>query len=121
MLFVILAPTGVSGAFPGRSLKGKTVSIIAEGSAVRAWPGGAGEYKLGANYAPTLLPQLKASREGWDQILWLNGETVTEAGSMNLFVVLKHGDKVTQGEATSIQFNDNLRSKSLLNPWQIWM
>ncbi|KDR66556.1 hypothetical protein GALMADRAFT_130755 [Galerina marginata CBS 339.88] len=105
MLFVILAPTGASGAFPGSALSkslsrarsesvskplmGKTVSIIAQGSAVRAWPGGAGNHKLGANYAPTLLPQLKAAREGWDQILWLNGETVTEAGSMNLFVVVK--------------------------------
>ncbi|KAF2086147.1 putative branched-chain-amino-acid aminotransferase [Saccharata proteae CBS 121410] len=56
---------------------------------VRAWPGGFGYAKVGANYGPSLLAQGEARREGFDQILWLFGEqcNVTEAGGSNFFVV----------------------------------
>lgn len=30
---------------------------------VRAWPGGVGDQKMGANYAPTILPQALAARD----------------------------------------------------------
>lgn len=30
---------------------------------VRAWPGGPGEYKIGGNYAPTVMPQMAAIAE----------------------------------------------------------
>lgn len=56
---------------------------------VRAWPGGFGYAKLGANYGPSLIAQGEAKARGFDQILWLLGPEclVTEAGASNFFVV----------------------------------
>ncbi len=56
---------------------------------VRAWPGGFGYAKVGANYGPTFVCQAEARQRGFDQILWLFGERseVTEAGASNFFVV----------------------------------
>ncbi|KAF2260088.1 branched-chain-amino-acid aminotransferas-like protein [Lojkania enalia] len=56
---------------------------------VRAWPGGFGYAKVGANYGPSLVAQGEARGMGYNQILWLFGEdcTVTEAGASNFFVV----------------------------------
>ncbi|KAL9059701.1 MAG: hypothetical protein Q9162_001002 [Coniocarpon cinnabarinum] len=79
----------------------KAVSLSADTAAVRAWPGGVGQYKLGANYAPGIVPQMQAATEGYHQILWLfrddspegKGEDyVTEVGTMNLFVAFQHAD-----------------------------
>lgn len=55
----------------------------------RAWPGGFGYAKVGANYGPSLVAQGEARRQGYHQILWLFGDecTVTEAGASNFFVV----------------------------------
>ncbi|KAK6351808.1 hypothetical protein TWF718_004953 [Orbilia javanica] len=59
---------------------------------VRAWPGGHGWSKVGANYGPTLQAQGEARERGFDQILWLLGSEgrVTEAGASNFFVVWKN-------------------------------
>ena len=59
---------------------------------IRAWPGGFGFAKVGANYGPSLLAQGEARARGYDQILWLFGEEseVTEAGASNFFVVWKN-------------------------------
>ena len=56
---------------------------------VRAWPGGFGYAKVGANYGPSLMAQGEARARGFDQILWLLGPDceVTEAGASNFFVV----------------------------------
>ena len=56
---------------------------------IRAWPGGFGFAKLGANYGPSLIAQGEARARGYDQILWLFGKdaNVTEAGASNFFVV----------------------------------
>ena len=55
---------------------------------VRAWPGGFGSAKVGANYGPSLIAQAEAVERGYDQILWLIGSQgeVTEAGASNFFV-----------------------------------
>lgn len=62
---------------------------------VRAWAGGFGYAKVGANYGPTLLATAEAREQGFHQILWLYGEEklCTEAGASNFFVVWK--DKAT--------------------------
>lgn len=59
---------------------------------IRAWPGGFGYAKLGANYGPSLQAHGKAQAMGFDQILWLFGEDrqVTEAGASNFFIVWKN-------------------------------
>ena len=56
---------------------------------VRAWPGGFGFAKVGANYGPSLLAQGEAIERGFDQVLWLLGPQgeVTEAGASNFFLV----------------------------------
>jgi len=66
----------------------KPVQLLAEDRYARAWPGGTGEYKLGANYAPTILPQVEAAKRGYSQVLWLVGaeHELSEVGTMNLFV-----------------------------------
>lgn len=58
---------------------------------VRAWPGGFGDAKVGANYGPSLIAQAEARERGFDQILWLLGSKceITEAGASNFFVVWK--------------------------------
>lgn len=55
---------------------------------VRAWPGGFGYVKVGANYGPSLIAQGEARARGFDQVLWLLGDCdVTEAGASNFFVL----------------------------------
>ncbi|KAI6784024.1 Branched-chain-amino-acid aminotransferase-like protein [Emericellopsis cladophorae] len=61
---------------------------------VRAWVGGFGYAKVGANYGPSLMATHDARQRGFHQILWLygpNGEC-TEAGASNFFVVWKRKD-----------------------------
>ncbi|KAK5987841.1 Protein TWT2 [Cladobotryum mycophilum] len=90
LLYVIASPVG-----PYYPTGFKAVSLEATNYAVRAWPGGVGDKKLGANYAPCIVPQQQAASRGYQQNLWLFGEEefVTEVGTMNMFVALK--DKET--------------------------
>ncbi|KAL2819922.1 aminotransferase [Aspergillus cavernicola] len=87
LLFVIASPVG-----PYYPTGFKAISLEATDYAVRAWPGGVGDKKLGANYAPCIVPQLEAASRGFQQNLWLFGEEeyVTEVGTMNLFIALKN-------------------------------
>ncbi|KAK7680508.1 branched-chain-amino-acid transaminase bat2 [Cerrena zonata] len=86
LLYVIASPVG-----PYYSSGFKPVALEATDYAVRAWPGGVGNRKLGANYAPCVLPQQKAASKGYAQNLWLFGEEgyITEVGTMNVFFVFK--------------------------------
>jgi hypothetical protein len=59
---------------------------------VRAWPGGTGGFKLGLNYAPGFVAQRTAAALGYQQLLWLLGETIAEAGAMNVFAVFERPD-----------------------------
>lgn len=62
----------------------KPVSLLATSHYTRAGPGGTGGFKLGANYAPGVVPQVEAAKEGYSQNLWLIGENhlLTEVGTM---------------------------------------
>lgn len=86
LLFVIASPVG-----PYYPTGFKAVSLEATDYAVRAWPGGVGDKKLGSNYAPCIVPQMAAASRGFHQNLWLFGEEeyVTEVGTMNLFAAIK--------------------------------
>ncbi|KFY12541.1 hypothetical protein V492_03814 [Pseudogymnoascus sp. VKM F-4246] len=87
LMFVIASPVG-----PYYPTGFKAISLEATDYAVRAWPGGVGDKKLGANYAPCILPQQQAAKRGFHQNLWLFGEEefVTEVGTMNMFVAMKN-------------------------------
>ena len=121
ILYVILTPAGP--AYPpspsstsiSTSSKKPSWSFLAVGSTVRSWPGGAGGHKLGSNYAPTFLQQHMARNGGWTQILWLIGEKVTEASSMNFFIVLKRDDG-SQGEMSIYSFTRNIARLWVFHP-----
>lgn len=94
LLYCIASPVG-----PYYPSGFKAINLEATDYAVRAWPGGVGASKLGANYAPGVVPQMHAAKRGFAQNLWLfsdiDPETgkpedyMTEVGTMNLFVCLK--------------------------------
>ena len=88
-LFVIACPVG-----PYYPEGFKPVRLLAERAAVRAWPGGTGDSKLGGNYAPTIRVQGEAQKAGFAQVLWLFGaeQQVTEVGTMNFFVLWTRRD-----------------------------
>ena len=75
--------------FPGTA---RPLSLLATTDAVRAWPGGTGEYKVSVNYGPTLRNHQAALDAGYDMNLWLFGDKITEAGVMNFFVAVKRED-----------------------------
>jgi branched-subunit amino acid aminotransferase/4-amino-4-deoxychorismate lyase len=68
LLFVICSPVG-----PYFPTGFKPVSLMATTEYIRAAPGGTGGYKLGANYAPGVVPQKEAAKLGYSQNLWLQG------------------------------------------------
>ncbi|NLJ89342.1 MAG: branched-chain amino acid aminotransferase [Clostridiales bacterium] len=83
MFIIILSPVGAyykEGINP--------VKIWVEDDYVRAVKGGIGEAKTGGNYVASLASQVKASEEGYSQVLWLDGierKYIEEVGSMNIF------------------------------------
>lgn len=95
LLYIILACFPVMDV---RSGNGGLKLLASRDDMVRAWPGGFGFAKVGANYGPSLVAQGEARSRGYDQILWLFGEDceVTEAGASNFFVVWKTRDGKTQ-------------------------
>jgi len=93
LLYVITCPVGPyypSGFEP--------VRLLAEPNYVRAWPGGMGNYKVGGNYAPGILPARQASQKGFQQLLWLFGPEhhITEVGTMNMFVLWTNEEGVKE-------------------------
>lgn len=89
LLYIILC------CFPAMDTNPSGMRLLASrDDMVRAWPGGFGFAKVGANYGPTLLCQGEARSRGYNQILWLFGSAeeplITEAGASNFFVVWKN-------------------------------
>ncbi len=67
------------------------VKLLASEKYVRAAAGGTGAAKAGGNYAATLLPQLEAQKQGFDQLMWLDAKEfkyIQECGTMNLFFIV---------------------------------
>ena len=88
------APPGFDGTANGVSKHQHSgLKLLAsEEDSIRAWPGGFGHAKVGANYGPTLAAQGEARARGFDQVLWLFGSEchVTEAGGSNFFIVWRN-------------------------------
>ncbi|KAF5717151.1 branched-chain amino acid aminotransferase [Fusarium mundagurra] len=82
--FSIESPPGVE---PRSDLR----LITSRNDTIRAWPGGFGYAKVGANYGPSFASHCEAQQAGYDQVLWLLGEEgqVTEAGASNFFAVVR--------------------------------
>lgn len=83
---IIMSPSGLyypEGLAPTK--------IYVETKYVRATPGGMGYAKTGGNYAASFKAQDDAAKEGYSQVLWLDGverKYVEEVGAMNVFFVL---------------------------------
>jgi len=87
-VFFIIA-SAVGSYYGGKGLK--PVRIFVEVQQVRACRGGLGGVKAGANYVASLNAAQRAKKEGYDQVLWLDGQThelLEEVGTMNLFAVV---------------------------------
>ncbi|MBF0452162.1 MAG: branched-chain amino acid aminotransferase [Candidatus Magnetomorum sp.] len=84
--FIILSPVGAyypEGFNP--------IKIWVTKNHVRAVRGGIGEAKTPGNYAASLYAGEQAHKEGYTQVLWLDGveqRYVEEVGSMNIFFVI---------------------------------
>ena len=88
--FVICSPVG---AYYREGVK--PVRILATDTHVRAVQGGLGEAKTAANYAASLSAQQEAERQGYTQVLWLDGverRWIDEVGTMN--IMMQIGDEV---------------------------
>lgn len=83
---IILSP---SGAYYSHGFA--PVALKVEREYVRASKGGTGAFKVVGNYAASIKAGELAVRDGYDQVLWLDGgerKYVEEVGSMNIFFVL---------------------------------
>ncbi|MBR3045473.1 MAG: branched-chain amino acid aminotransferase, partial [Oscillospiraceae bacterium] len=83
---IILSP---SGAYYASGLD--PVKIYVESKYVRAVRGGMGYTKTGGNYAASLIGQDEAHKEGYSQVLWLDGveqKYIEEVGAMNIMFVI---------------------------------
>ena len=112
---IILSPVGAyypEGLAPTK--------IYVEQNYVRAVKGGVGFAKTAANYAASLKSQDDADKQGYTQVLWLDGverKYVEEVGTMNVFFVF--GDEIVTpalqgsilGGITRMSVIDILRSK----------
>jgi branched-chain amino acid aminotransferase len=80
---ILLSPTGPYYAAPMR--------IYVEEEFVRAVPGGVGFAKVAGNYASALYASSVAKKQGYDQVLWMDGlehKYVQEMGTMNAFFII---------------------------------
>lgn len=89
-LFVVMSP---SGSYFAGGVKPQRLKVETQG--VRAWPGGTGNVKVGANYAIGINYVHDAISKGFGQVIWLNGKYISEVGAANVFVhwINKKGEK----------------------------
>ncbi len=76
----------------------KPISLWISEDYTRAAPGGTGAAKCGGNYAASLIAQAEATRNGCDQVVFLDAverRYVDELGGMNVFFVFEDGTMVT--------------------------
>jgi branched-chain amino acid aminotransferase len=91
---------GVFASPAGNYFKGGAagVTLWVSEHYIRAAPGGTGEAKCGGNYAASLAAQAEATREGCDQVVFLDAverKWVEELGGMNVFFVFEDGSVQT--------------------------
>lgn len=65
-LYCVISPVGPY--FPSGF---KPVKVYCNTENVRAGPGGVGQFKVGGNYAPTVMPNKKCEQLGFNQTMWM--------------------------------------------------
>ncbi|MDF0728531.1 branched-chain amino acid aminotransferase [Cytobacillus sp. S13-E01] len=112
---IILSPVGAyykEGINP--------VKIAVESDFVRAVAGGTGNAKTGGNYAGSLKASENASKNGYSQVLWLDGKEkqyIEEVGSMNIFFKI-NGEVITPEINGSIL--EGITRKSIIELLRYW-
>lgn len=112
---IILSPVGAyykEGINP--------VKIAVESEYVRAVKGGTGNAKTAGNYASSLKASEVAEKNGYSQVLWLDGKEhqyIEEVGSMNVFFKI-NGEVVTPELNGSIL--EGITRKSVLELLRHW-
>ncbi len=87
-LIILLSPVG---AYYPEGFK--PVKILATDEYVRAVRKGIGECKTPGNYAASLFASEYAKRQGFTQVLWMDGieqKYIEEVGTMNIFIRFKN-------------------------------
>jgi len=76
----------------------KAVTVWVSDEYTRAAPGGTGAAKCGGNYAASLIAQAEATKNGCDQVVFLDAvehRWIEELGGMNVFFVMDDNRLVT--------------------------
>ncbi|KAF5624608.1 branched-chain amino acid aminotransferase [Fusarium tjaetaba] len=91
MVTLVCWPDFSTESPPGVEPRSDLRLITSRNDTIRAWPGGFGYAKVGANYGPSFASHCEAQQAGYDQVLWLLGDEgqVTEAGASNFFAVVR--------------------------------
>src|SRR5690606_14615545 len=87
------------GAYYSQPLKVRIEEVY-----TRASKGGVGSAKCAGNYAASMYPARLAQKEGFDQVLWTDGENhefLEELGTSNIFIV-------TEDAVLTPELNDSL-------------
>jgi branched-chain amino acid aminotransferase len=96
------------------------VKIAVESEYVRAVAGGTGNAKTAGNYAASLKASEVASKNGYSQVLWLDGrenQYIEEVGSMNIFFKI-NGEVITPALNGSIL--EGITRKSIIELLKYW-
>lgn len=96
------------------------VKILVENEYIRAVAGGTGTAKTAGNYAASLKAQVEAEKQGYAQVLWLDGiekKYVEEVGSMNIFFKID-GEIITPALNGSIL--EGITRKSIIQLLHHW-
>ena len=116
-LIILLSPVG---AYYPEGFK--PVKILATDEYVRAVKKGIGESKTPGNYAASLYASEFARRQGFTQVLWLDGieqKYIEEVGTMNIFIRFKNEvatPKLTGGILPGITRESVLQ---ILKDWEV--
>ena len=116
-LIILLSPVG---AYYPEGFK--PVKILATSEFVRAVRKGIGECKTPGNYAASLFATEYARRQGFTQVLWMDGvekKYIEEVGTMNIFIQFKNEvatPKLTGGILPGITRESVLQ---ILKDWEI--
>lgn len=76
---------------PSGAYFNKPIKLLVQDKYVRAFPGGVGFAKAAGNYGGTMYPTMQARKQGYDQILWVDGyehKYLQECGTMNVFAII---------------------------------
>ncbi|KAL0242375.1 hypothetical protein I308_106004 [Cryptococcus tetragattii IND107] len=90
LLYVVTSLNLGLGLYGSSEGEGKGLKLDACKEFIRAWPGGTGSFKLGANYGTVNI----SKKKGYAMSLWLHGKEdyISEAGAMNMWIIKQVSD-----------------------------